>query len=188
MTKKLGELQAKHEIRIAAFVLMNNHFHLLLLTPREDIDRIMYFFMKEVTMDIQKCTGRINKIFGGRYKASMIESFEHLMNVYKYIHRNPLEVKLVKRAECYFYGTLRLQISPHVLPFKIEKILPPHAFKDFENLDELTWINTRFAPKEAASIKCGLTKTVFAYQKDKSSGRPIGPIVKYPNKISEVRY
>ncbi len=62
---------------------MNNHFHLLVLTPHEDIDRIMYFFMKEVAIDIQKCTGRINKIFGGRYKGSMINSYSYLVNVYK---------------------------------------------------------------------------------------------------------
>jgi putative transposase len=59
-----------------SFFLMNNHFHLLVLTPEEDIDGIMYFFMKEVTLEIQKCSGRINKIFGGRYKVSMISTFE----------------------------------------------------------------------------------------------------------------
>ena len=55
MTKKLAKLQRDHGIKIAAFVLMNNHFHLLLLTPNEDIDKIMYFFMKEVTLEIQTC-------------------------------------------------------------------------------------------------------------------------------------
>lgn len=68
MTEKLAKLQNLHQIKIAAFVLMNNHFHLLLLTPNEDIDKIMYVFMKEVTLEIQKCTERINRIFGGRYK------------------------------------------------------------------------------------------------------------------------
>lgn len=63
MTVKLSELQTKHRIKIAAFVLMNNHFHFLVLTPEEDIDRIMYLFMKGVTLEIQRCSGRINKIF-----------------------------------------------------------------------------------------------------------------------------
>jgi putative transposase len=92
MTERLAKLQNAYNIKISAFVLMNNHFHLLLLTPREDVDRIMYFFMKEVTLEIQKCTGRINKIFGGRYKGSMITSYGHLVNVYKYIYRNLIEV------------------------------------------------------------------------------------------------
>lgn len=50
MTKRLAELQREYNIRIAAFVLMNYHFHLLMLTPTEDIDRVMYFFMKNVTL------------------------------------------------------------------------------------------------------------------------------------------
>lgn len=74
MTRKLAELQRLYGIKIAAFVLMNNHFHLLMLTPKEDIDRIMFYFMKDVTLEIQKCTGRINRIFGGRYKGTIIDS------------------------------------------------------------------------------------------------------------------
>lgn len=55
MTQKPARLQDTYKIKIAAFVLMNNHFHLLVLTSYEDIDRIMYFFMKEVTLDMQRC-------------------------------------------------------------------------------------------------------------------------------------
>jgi hypothetical protein len=63
------------------------------------------------------------------------------------------------------------------LPFVLEKILPPHAFEDFEDLDELKWINQRFEKREAESIRCGLQKTVFAYERDRATGRPIEPVV-----------
>lgn len=89
MTDRLAKLQRNHQIQIAAFVLMSNYFHLLILTPKEDINRIMYFFMKEVTLDIQRITGRINKIFSGCYKGSMISTYSYLVNVYKYIYINP---------------------------------------------------------------------------------------------------
>ena len=106
MTERLSKLQNIYQIKIAAFVLMNNHFHLLVLSPNEDIDKIMYFFMKETTLDIQKCTGRINKIFGGRYKGTVIDNYNYLVNVYKYIYRNPVEVSLAVKAEHYPYSTL----------------------------------------------------------------------------------
>ena len=109
-SKRLAQLQSEYHIKIAAFVLMNNHFHLLVLTPKEDIDRIIYFFMKNVTLDIQKCTGRINKIFGGRYKGSMIENYGYLVNVYKYILRNPIEVGIIDRAENYVYSSLSIKL------------------------------------------------------------------------------
>jgi REP element-mobilizing transposase RayT len=56
MNFRLESLQKEHGIRIATFVLMNNHFHLLVLTLNLDIDRLMYFFMKGVTLEIQKRT------------------------------------------------------------------------------------------------------------------------------------
>ncbi len=181
MTRKLAELQSKHRLKIAAFVLMNNHFHLLVLTPDEDIDRIMYFFMKETTLEIQKCTGRINKIFGGRYKGSMISTFGYLVNVYKYINRNPIEVDLSPTAESYPFSALFYKNKSSLrAPFVVQNIFPPHAFADFHDLDELKWINQRFDPREAHSIACGLQKSIFAYEKDRSTNRPIEPVVRHP--------
>lgn len=186
MTVKLAKLQSTYNIKIAAFVLMNNHFHLLVLTPNEDIDRIMYFFMKDVTLDIQKCTGRINKIFGGRYKGSMISSYGHLVNVYKYIYRNPIEVGLSDKAESYPFSTLFLKINTNMRsPFKLESVLPAHVFDSYEGLDELIWINQTYERREADSIKCGLQKSVFAYEKDKINNRPIEPKVKHPKKKTQ---
>jgi len=186
MTRKLSSLQSQHNIKIAAFVLMNNHFHLLLLTPSEDIDRIMYFFMKEVTLEIQKCTGRINKIFGGRYKGTMIDSYGYLVNVYKYIYRNPIEVGLCEKAEQYPYSTLFYQHQSYTRsPVHLEKIIPKHAFDSYEDLDELKWVNQRFEKHEADSISCGLQKTLFAYERDRSTGREIEPVVNSPKKKSQ---
>lgn len=186
MSKRLAELQREFQIKIAAFVLMNNHFHLLVLTPKEDIDRIMYFFMKNVTLDIQKCTGRINKIFGGRYKGSMIESYGYLVNVYKYILRNPIEVGITDRAENYVYSSLFYKSQPYARSaFTIQKIIPALAFEEFEDLDELKWINQRFEKHEANSISIGLQKAIFAYQSDRSTGKPIEPIVRNPKKKSQ---
>lgn len=175
-----------YHIKISAFVLMNNHFHLLVLTPNEDIDRIMYFFMKEVTLEIQRYTGRINKIFGGRYKGSLITDYGYLVNVYKYICRNPIEVNLVLNAEDYPYSTLFYKASKGLrLTFKLEPVLPSHAFDKYENLNEFLWINQKFEKSESDSVSCGLQKTIFAYEKDRNTKRPIIPIVRHPRKKTQ---
>lgn len=186
MSRRLADLQREYNIQIAAFVLMNNHFHLLMLTPTEDIDRIMYFFMKNVTLDIQKCTGRINKIFGGRYKGSMIENYGYLVNVYKYILRNPIEVGIIDRAENYVYSSMFYQTQPFTrAPFSIQKVIPAIAFDEFENLDEVKWVNQRFEKHEANSISIGLQKAIFAYQSDRATGKPIEPLVRNPKKKTQ---
>ncbi len=186
MTTKLEHLQREHGIRIAAFVLMNNHFHLLVLTPNLDIDRLMYFFMKGVTLEIQKRTKSINKIFGGRYKGSMIDSYAYLVNVYKYIYRNPVEAKIVARAESYLYSSLHFKNKiDNRMSFQLERVLPHFAFDKYENLNELEWINQSFSQPEAKSIKTGLQKTTFSYEKDRATGKPIVPKVDHPLKKSQ---
>lgn len=167
MVHRLKCLQLEHSVKIGAFVLMDNHFHLLVLTPDEPIDRIMYFFMKEVTRDLQKAAKRINKIFGGRYKGSLILTDHYLYNVLKYIYRNPVAAGITERPEDYNFSTAREDLPG----LNIDRI--------FENdrVSFLRWINRPFAHEEAGSIKTGLRKSQFQYQKVKCSGKLIVPIV-----------
>ena len=164
MSRKLSQLQREHEIKIAAFVLMNNHFHLMMLTPKADIDRVMYFFMKDVTLKIQQRTGRINKIFGGRYKGSLINNFNYLANAYRYIYQNPIRARIVDRAEDYPFSSVNK--LGHQTLF-VESVLSN------EIKSELEWINRRFSNTEARCIQKALKKTVFEYPKERSTGRTI---------------
>ncbi|MFP5385788.1 MAG: transposase [Bacteriovoracia bacterium] len=165
-TGGLGSLQKEFKIQICAFVLMHNHFHLLIMTPDEDIDRIMYFFMKKTTLEIQKRTGRINKIFGGRYKGSIIENHQYLLNVYKYIYRNPVAAGICQRAEDYEFSTLFSGIHERKQFFNLESV--------FEG-PQLEWINQSFKEREAQSIQLGLRKTIFEYKKERISRKEICP-------------
>lgn len=161
---RLRNLQEKFDLKIGAFVLMNNHFHLLLLTPNEDIDRIMYFFMKDVTKDIQRRTGRINKIFGGRYKGCLIENHYYLVNVYRYIYQNPLRAGIVNRIEDYPFSTFSDK------NFRLEELFP-----EMNRGHELEWLNASTQDEETKSIKCALRKSVFSYMKQRNTGRSIVP-------------
>jgi hypothetical protein len=89
-------------------------------------------------------------------------------------------------GESYPYSTLFFKYQEFMrLPFVLEKILPPHAFEDFEDLNELKWINQKFEKREAESIRCGLQKTIFAYERDRATGRPIEPVVNHPKKKTQ---
>lgn len=162
MLSKLRKLHKENELRISAFVLMNNHFHLLALTPKEPIDRIMYFFMKEVTREMQKRTGRVNKIFGGRYKGCLIEDPKYLLNVYKYIYRNPVAAGLVERAEHYPFSTFYFQ-DENCTPIPLDKVMPMNIA--VSRYVEKEWVNSTFEESESESMKWGLTRNKFQYKK-----------------------
>jgi len=164
MTGRLGRLQKEFELKIPAFVLMSNHFHLLMLTPKEDIDRIMYFFMKDTTKAMQRHTGRINKIYGGRYKGCLIDNHRYLLSAYKYIYQNPLRSNLCKQAENYKFSSLNPQTKEQ-LTFDIDEIVPLSIQSKNGGL-EYRWINESFTPLESKGIKIGLSRTKFCLKKE----------------------
>lgn len=116
----------------------------------------------------------------------MIENYGYLVNVYKYILRNPIEVGIIDRAENYVYSSLFYQTQPFArAAFSIQKVIPAIAFDEFEDLDEIKWINQRFEKQEANSISIGLQKAIFAYQSDRATVKPIEPIVNNPKKKTQ---
>lgn len=147
---------------------MNNHFHLLLLTPEEDIDRVMYFLMKKLTLVIQKKSGRINRIFGGRYKGCLIENERYLMNVYKYIYRNPVAADLCEKSELYPYSTLFYKVQGKRMPLEVTNLFDLGC-------DELEWLNQTFQDREVESVRFGLSKTIFQYKQNRNSRVIVAP-------------
>ena len=181
LCKELELLKSEFNLIILSFVVMDNHFHLLMKTPEEDIDRVMYFFMKKTTLTMQKRSGRINKIYGGRYKGSVIKSDSYLLNVYKYIYRNPVKGGICEKAESYPYSTLYYkQLKEPELPFQMDDFSSHIDFYKFDMSDELKWINQTFTKEESESIQCGLRKSVFSYKKDKGTGKVIVPAFNPP--------
>jgi len=173
MTGKLGKLQKDFDLKISAFVLMNNHFHLLLISPNEDIDKVMFFFMKDTTKAMQKHSLRINKIYGGRYRGCLIDNQRYLLSAYKYIYQNPLRAGLSKRAEEYEFSTLNLATLKY-LPLKIEEVVPL-TLQSSNKVLECRWINETFSANEIKSIKTGLSRTQFKFEKDKNKNQEIRP-------------
>ena len=80
---------------ILAFVLMGNHYHLLL---RQKIDNGVPKFMQKIgtgyTMSFNKKYERVGSLFQGRYKAVLVKKEEHLRYLPAYIHLNPMKIKI----------------------------------------------------------------------------------------------
>jgi len=98
----LVEGKTKFDMRILAYCLMPNHFHLV-LWPMEDGD--LQRFMQWVTLTHTQRWHSQNKTIGtghlyqGRYKSFLIQKDNHLLSAIRYVERNPLRAKLVTKAE-----------------------------------------------------------------------------------------
>lgn len=151
----LRELQGKFKLKVGAFVLMDNHFHLLILTPEEDVDKVMYSFMWHLSFHIRKESGRINRIFGSRYKGCVIKDEAHLFNVYKYIYRNPVRAGLCKRIENYPFSSWKRNVV------ETENLF----FSDKWSAGELKWLNEEFEKQQSMGIQRALKKSIFQVNK-----------------------
>lgn len=135
----LMEAKEKFDMRILAFCLMPNHFHLV-LQPKKDND--LQKFMQWITLThtqrwhTQNNTVGTGHLYQGRYKSFLIEKDEHLLTVIRYVERNPLRAKLVKKAENWNFSSFAIRISrnPNRLKLLAEwPILEPRNYISFVN-------------------------------------------------------
>ena len=152
-------------IKIHAFVLMPNHFHLLVTDPLGLLSKALNCFMKETSLSIGSDAGRINQVYGSRNYKCMIDSYHYFTHAYKYLYRNPVKAGLVETVEAYPYSTLHglLGNSQLVIPVEQDLLL----FNHFENT--LNWLNTAPKAQHDHAVQKALRRSVFQIPRDSAS-------------------
>jgi len=97
----LGKMSDRFEVEVYAYVLMDNHYHLLLKTNKPNISKSMQWFGTTYTRQYNIKHRRNGHLFQGRFKSFLIENDEYLMLLSCYIHRNPLRAGIVRRLADY---------------------------------------------------------------------------------------
>lgn len=95
---KLRESVETHDIKLYAYVLMPNHYHLLLMTPLGNLSRFMHQFGTSYTAYFNVRHRRCGALFGGRFKALLVEGDAYLLKLVRYLHLNPVQTKAMKEA------------------------------------------------------------------------------------------
>jgi len=93
----LKEATGMWRLRVSAYCLMKNHYHLLVQTPDANLDRCMRHIDGVFTQRLNRRFGWDGSLFRGRYKAILIEKDSYLLEVLRYIHCNPVHTGLVKK-------------------------------------------------------------------------------------------
>lgn len=105
----LEEAKEKFDMRILAYCIMPNHWHLILY-PKKDGD--LQKFMGWVSMThtqrwhSEHNTAGSGHLYQGRYKSFIIQTNRYLLQLFRYVERNALRAKLVKKAEDWRWTSL----------------------------------------------------------------------------------
>jgi len=92
----LAEASEMHQWRIHAHVVMRNHFHLALETPRPNLAAGMHWLESTFATRFNRFRSEHGHVFQGRYQSLLIEDPAALFRVINYIHLNPVAAGLVE--------------------------------------------------------------------------------------------
>jgi REP element-mobilizing transposase RayT len=78
-----------------AYALMSNHFHVLLQTGSTPISKVMQSLLTGYAVSYNHRHKRSGKLYQNRYKSVLCDKEEYLLHLIRYIHLNPIRVKLI---------------------------------------------------------------------------------------------
>jgi putative transposase len=138
MLALLLEHSAKNKVAVHAYVLMDNHFHLL-ATPEtaEGLPAMMQAVGRSYVRYFNDRAGRTGTLWEGRYRSTLIETERYLLRCMAYIDLNPVRAGMVHAPLDFAWSS-----HAHYVGQRLDKLVTPHP---------LVWAlgNTPFA-REAA--------------------------------------
>jgi putative transposase len=144
----VGEYAKKHQVAINAYVLMDNHFHLL-LTPEtgEGVPLMMQAVGRRYVRYFNDLHQRTGTLWEGRYKSTLIQTDRYLLACMAYLDLNPVRAGMVGDPRQYVWSSHR-----HFIGLTNDRRVTPHP---------LVWSlgNTPFAREAAYTelVRAGLT-------------------------------
>ena len=110
------EVSSRYDFKIHAYVLMNNHYHLLLENQRENLSHGMRQINSTYAKYYNKKYKRLGHFWQGRFKSWYVFDTNYLFVLFKYLEFNPIEAKITKKAGEYQYTLLHDIIKDDVKP------------------------------------------------------------------------
>jgi len=107
----LEETTELWELSVSGFCLIPNHYHLLAETPVANLPQCMKHIDGVYAQHFNKTYGADGQLFRGRYKAVLVDRESYLLQVLRYIHRNPVTAGLVEKPGDYPWSSYGAYVS-----------------------------------------------------------------------------
>lgn len=171
----LGEQARTFRVAIHAYVLMDNHFHLLATPEGEDaVPKMMQALGRKYVRYFNDTHQRSGTLWEGRYKSTLLQSDRYLLACMAYMDLNPVRSGARAQAQDYPWSS-----CGHYLGVRVDKLITAHP---------LWWQlgNTPFAREAAyaALVQAGISSTQQQHLIDAVVG---GWALGEPNFVAELQ-
>jgi len=108
MLDSLAFYKCRYEFKIYAFVLMDNHFHLILETHKlHNISKVMQGILLSYSNRFRHKYNYVGHVWQGRFLSKVITSEGQIISNVQYIHNNPIRANMVDRNTDYVWSSAR---------------------------------------------------------------------------------
>ena len=95
----LEDYHNRFNILIHSYILMDNHYHFIVETPKGNLTKVMHGVNGCYTGYFNRKYRRSGHLFQGRYKGILVDKDAYLVQLSRYVHINPVRAKIVERPE-----------------------------------------------------------------------------------------
>jgi putative transposase len=118
----LAEALEQHAVSLQAYVLMDNHFHLLLTPPSaQALSRLMQTMGRRYVGAHNAAHGRSGTLWEGRFKCSPVETDRYFLACMRYIELNPVRAGLVGSPQEWAWSS-----AAHHLGLRQDRLVADH--------------------------------------------------------------
>jgi putative transposase len=150
-------------VLIGAYCLMSNHYHLLIQTPEANLSRFMRHIDGVYTQRYNRAHDCDGQLFRGRYKAILVDADAYLLQLVRYIHRNPLRLGLVDELDAHEWSSHRGYLSASkewgwlhkdlvLSMLTLKKSQQRRAYRQFVSMEDFEEISKILGRKKHPSI------------------------------------
>jgi putative transposase len=136
--KLVEECNTRFGMQTHAFVLIPNHYHLLVFDESGRLSRAMRHLDGVHTQAFNRRHSLDGPLFRGRFKSRLVGGEEYLLEVFRYVHYNPVKHGLAKRAGDYLWSSHRHYLDAKAPPWLVvDEFLERFGGPSAESLREL---------------------------------------------------
>jgi REP element-mobilizing transposase RayT len=103
----VGQALSRFDAQMLAYCLMSNHYHFVLHTRKANLSLLMRQINGVYTQAFNRRHRKVGHLFQGRFKAILVDRDAYLLEVCRYVERNPIAARIVRTAQAWPWSSYR---------------------------------------------------------------------------------